>query len=89
MILILKILLWILNFCVIWFLLRRTKKALRLLADANEKIEHLSSNINSLHYNQGMLSSSIKELYRELKKHDKNFKRQYYGTQKAGTEEGG
>ena len=54
-------------------------------------VYNLHININSLHRNQTVLSSSIKELYRELKRHDKSFKQRQvrvdHGTQKAGPEE--
>jgi hypothetical protein len=54
-------------------------------------VYNLHININSLHRNQTVLSSSIKELYRELKRHDKSFKQRQvrvdHGTQKEGPEE--
>jgi uncharacterized protein YpmS len=53
-------------------------------------IYNLHININSLHNNQKMLSSSIKDLYRAFRKYDKNFKRQIRTEtrgKEAGTEE--
>lgn len=39
-------------------------------------VYNLHTNINSLHKSQKVLVSSIKELYRVLRRYDKNFRRQ-------------
>ena len=54
--------------------------------EAIVNIYNFHININSLHNNQKMLSSSVRELYRALRKYDKNFRRQI-GSKEKGTEE--
>ena len=54
---------------VIGSLLRRTK---RLEINLKKAI----NNINSLHKNQNVLVSSLRELHKELRKRDKSFKKQ-------------
>lgn len=47
---------------------------IRFYKKIQKQLDKNKSDINSLHSNQVMLLSSIKELHREMKKHDKKYK---------------
>ncbi len=65
----------ILNFLLSFWIVFSQKKhsnEIKKLVDSNKK--HMVD-INSLHKNQGVISSSIKELHRMIKKYDKGAKK--------------
>jgi hypothetical protein len=85
MLLTLKILVWCLLTGVIYFLLKRGNRFQEQLNKANDDIARMRRNINSLHYNQSMLTSSVRKLYKELKRNDDNLKRQVRFETKEGS----
>ena len=70
---------------VVGFLYHRDEKLRTQLNKSNNDIASMRRNINSLHYNQSVLTSSIRKLYKELKKNDDNLKRQVKFEAKEGS----